>query len=1351
MVGVNIYRGKEIVMNQKLISWSDFLYIGLAFAVMLSVRGEYQDSFYMLIPVAVFFLLTGVKENVGRLTEFIKKFPIFAVLTVIWTLYYAFVENSGMKSYRYAATVFFIVFAGYAAAMCEKKELSVAFDRLWTVLFVLLLTGVVNYVIVREFGVRMHMFFLNPIPEGDAALVLALISLFYISDRRRKAAGVLLSVVVMIVAQLRHDTLLLLALLVIYAVIRRAEIKAFIGEKILRSRKGALITGLTLAAVVAAVALLVIKGARITALQALVQRFTNMFAATTKDVYLNYYGDHGLRFRVADLDLAINVFRNGGVLKRLFGGGVLYTYYKIKPMAELLVNASGGAAGPVENSFIALLSDYGAFAFILYTGVYVSTISTAIKSKTKSLRIQSLFLIFIMSVSAFSDMHYWTNIAFLIFVLAGVYLGELVKADEKKALYPALLFCAFLALFLYAMPILYSWMRTVITASVNGFGVFFTMFVFALAVVALLVALWNISVLGVSYVSDKKAASSDKMSLRNNYVSGIAGAAVLLLFFVFGTVQIAGAKKYVTPRIDAEKEILSLIIDNAKGSIYTDTYPYLYKKKLGSIKSTLFSGASLGAQHDTTVIMDVEDEAQVLSNAGFLYTPISKWDVVYTNDAAVQRALQEKGYLLTGYCTKSYSADLESGEYFEIYPGKYTATFALKLMENLPYSEDYQVCTLKLAQGKEEDIEEIDTEKEADKATVKPAVKDIATVPVMRSSFDENGECSVDMAFSAGGKDYSFRLLMDSDDKLELKPVEYTRTPDYDTHIVLNEKLKNVHEEYFDLEGEPIEISGGYHGLDYEYNDAGIWNMRRFLNLDLEPVVSTSGYAEIRRNLDGSQRVTREEYYGADGKPIALAQGQAAVEYEYDDNGNRTVDRYYDTEFKPVLYNVQFYYVRRTYDDKKHNILEEYFGTDEKPVLLSDGAAGYRREYDEDGNVTLQTYLGEDGSPALNTSGYAILRRAFDKDKRVLKEEYLDEAGAPIELAKGQASVEYEYDENGNRTVERYFDAEGNPVLFNGQYYCVKRTYNDKNQNILEEYLGTDEAPIALSDGACGYRREYDSAGNVTVTEYLGADGKPVLNTSGYAILRRAFDDKKQITREDYHDEADKPIALNKGQAAVEYEYDDAGNRTVYKYFDAENSPVLYNGQYWYLKVEFNDKKQNILEKYFGTDGNPIYLSDGAAGYRRGYDEAGNVNVLTYLDGDGNPTMNTSAYSTWRRSYNDKKQIVREEYYDTQDSPIALAQGQGAVEYEYDDAGNRTTDRYYDPEGNPTLYAGEFWYIVRTYNDKKQNVHEDYFDLDGKPILRPAGYSSVDIRYNEAGAVAGMTYYDLDGNVVSEE
>ncbi len=68
----------------------------------------------------------------------------------------------------------------------------------------------VNYVIVRDFGARMHMFFLNPIPEGDAALVLALISLFYITDRRRRAAGGLLSAVVMIVAQLRHDTLLLL-------------------------------------------------------------------------------------------------------------------------------------------------------------------------------------------------------------------------------------------------------------------------------------------------------------------------------------------------------------------------------------------------------------------------------------------------------------------------------------------------------------------------------------------------------------------------------------------------------------------------------------------------------------------------------------------------------------------------------------------------------------------------------------------------------------------------------------------------------------------------------------------------------------------------------------------------------------------------------------------------------------------------------------------------------------------------------------------------------------------------------------------------------------------------------------
>ena len=784
----------------------------------------------------------------------------------------------------------------------------------------------------------------------------------------------------------------------------------------------------------------------------------------------------------------------------------------------------------------------------------------------------------------------------------------------------------------------------------------------------------------------------NKIFSDNNKNSLITLACMIAIVTILMITTIIGVNKKNAVYIEQELSILELIADNTQGKIYADRLPVLYKNKVRGIDYSYLYSDDLCFKRNVTLITDAEDDKPSFFNKGFLYMQISDASAIYTNNPEVETLLNENGYNLHGYNNHIYKVDLgyeaelnnlkltgdgriclygdnkllDKGPYITLSTGKYTVSYLLHVVE-IPLDNDIELCQLTVSNQWGQNT--------------------IAQRSITADMADENGDITCQIPINGSGAGYEFKIDLLSDIAMDVKSIEYAKTPDYDTRIKVDDEWRKIREEYYDLEGNPIALENGY----------------------------------------------------------------SIVEYEYDEAGNRTVNRYYDADNKPVLYKGQYWYNEVTFNDLKQNILEKFYGTDGNPILLQDGAAGYRREYDENGNVSATTYLGLDGNPTTNTSGYTTWHRIYNDKKQIVREEYYDGNGQSILLPGGQAAVEYEYDELGNRIVNRYYDADNEPVLYNGQYWYNVLSYNDKKQNVLEKLYGTDGNPILLRDGAAGYRREYDENGNVSATTYLGLDGNPTTNTSGYTTWHRIYNDKKQIVREEYYDGNGQSILLSGGQAAVEYEYDEAGNRTVNRYYDANYEPVLYNGQYWYNEAIYNDLRQNILERFYGIEGNPILLPDGAAGYRRKYDENGNISATTYLGEDGNPTINISGFSTWHRFYNEKKQIVREEYYDVKNEAVTLLAGQGAVEYEYDDVGNRTVDRYYDVSGNPILYAGEYWYLVRTFNDKKQCVHEDYYGLDDKRILRSAGYCSVDIKYDEGGTIVGKTYFGLDGEVVAEE
>ncbi len=1198
-------------MKERLLSWNDYIYIGMALAVMIAAGGG--ENIYQLILVIVFFVITGIEDNIKLLTSFIKKYPIFAVLTGVWTVYFSTINGGEHISYGYAIMAFFVVFAGYCASASGKVEKAI--ERLWVILFAFMSVGIVNYIVVHDYGWRMSMFFTHHLAESYGAVVLGLVSMLYINDTKKKIAGIVLAFGVSIATLTRFESAVLVLAVVIYLFVIRKKIALLIheGTAALSSKKRIFVIVVIALFFMAIVILGKIRmGA---AIANLVELYKKSIASIGKDIYLDYFGDLSVKARIGGPVLTLDIIRDKAFWEVILGGGALSGYYKLRPLAMVLLRAWTNTAGPAENALMSLFSDFGMSAFVLYLCIFVSAIKNAIKSRNKNVRSASFFLCVVMILGMHSDMEYWMNMIFPVFIMIGIYLSELSIANEGRVFQAPFLFSCIVAVILLELDNVHSWIRTSISVSVMKNGSAATALCGIVIIAAMIIVMWCVSVVISEYVFDRRTTKK-RVIIMAFFTS------LMIAMIVFCNVQNSIAGRKVASQIDVERDIIKQIKASADGEIYNDTFPSIYNAKIGEINGTLFSGASLAARENATVIVSLDEEAQRLIDMGFLYQPISEWDAVYSNDPGVISALKRMGFNPTGYYSIEKQVDLERlaamnglkmnedgalvlngtkdavtyGPDISNYWGKYTATFGL-MIKNGEYSEDYPVCALAI---KRKDAEEIQ-----------------ASVLIKRSMFDDNGKISYPLTFDGVWGECDFRVTMYSDELLEISTISYKRSPEYDTHVRADNEGNVIREEYYDLEGNPIEIDGGYHGVEYEYSSAGDWTKKVFLGMNYEPTITNSGYAIIERELNGDHKVTRERYYDDKHEPIALGQGQAVVEHEYDENMNCTVDRYYDTEGAPTLYNGQFWYVYRTYDDNHHIVFEQYYGIDNEPTILSDGSTGYRREYDDEGNVVVTTYLGIDGKPVINTSGYAILRRMFNENNRIVREDYYDEYDNPVVLSTGQAAVEYEYDEAGNRTVNRYYDVDNKPVLYGGQYWYNELSYNDLKQSILEKFYGTDGNPILQPNGAAGYQRSYDYNGNVNVCTYLGNDGKPTTNIWKYSTWRRTYNEERQVIREEYYGIDNKPVELSGGQGAVEYEYDDAGNVITERYFDGSGNSVLYAGEFWYVVRTYNGQKQIVHEDYYGLDNKLILRPAGYCSVDIRYDESGALVGKTFYNLNG--------------------------------------------------------------------------------------------------------------------------------------
>ncbi len=395
------------------------------------------------------------------------------------------------------------------------------------------------------------------------------------------------------------------------------------------------------------------------------------------------------------------------------------------------------------------------------------------------------------------------SIAFPVLLFIGMYLNELYKVGEQKLIYAPMLFAGVFGIALLAFEHIHSEIRTTISSFALHKG--WLILLGAILLLTVLVFLWESCAFVTGWFCEKTIQKR-----RLAYIGASLGLASVIVGVCF--FQDSRVFSTVIDRIDSEKSVIDVMKNGAVGDIYNDTFPSFYDARIGGIKGTLFSGASLGATRDVTVIVDRSEEAQRMLDMGFLYTPISEQDAVYTNDQGVINALKDMGYNPRGYYTEKIIVDLVGnadetvlkqddggieigtidepvviGSVDAFYPGEKSASYKLKISNDSEEENEYKICSLT--------IKKRDSDKKA------------ATIDVIREMFDENGELSIELPFSLSGADYDFLVEKNVDEKLFIDEISYIRTPEYDVHVIVNEQGEVISKEYFDLDGNHLDIA----------------------------------------------------------------------------------------------------------------------------------------------------------------------------------------------------------------------------------------------------------------------------------------------------------------------------------------------------------------------------------------------------------------------------------------------------------------------------------------------------------------------------------------------------------------
>ncbi|WP_026523808.1 hypothetical protein [Butyrivibrio sp. MB2005] len=402
--------------------WKDYLGLGLLVSIIISLLDYSRDGYLHIALVIAFIFLSGLKESVRLLISFIRKHPIIVVLMGILTVYFRIFSRTEPFSDKFSVSVYLLIFSGYVIGNVSDN-IKENYVLVWKALMVLSVMALFHYVQVFQNGERMSAAFQNPVLEADAMIVLLLISVLYIDNVYMKIAGIVIANVCIVLTSVRVCMIMAFFIVILYVFIHR-DIVVDRVRTIDSNKRNVLIVGVVICGLLLGV---VFRNALFNIFVITVTRFGALFRVIKGDFSLG--NDYSIGTRVLAIREILKLYPEGTIIEMLLGRGQLHGYYAIKnSMSELTgVNAASEYAGPIENTLLSILYDYGLLSAALYAVVFIKISISAIISKDNTIRRVAIFSFCMIVLSLFVDMEYWMNLSFVLFTGIGIYIGATDK------------------------------------------------------------------------------------------------------------------------------------------------------------------------------------------------------------------------------------------------------------------------------------------------------------------------------------------------------------------------------------------------------------------------------------------------------------------------------------------------------------------------------------------------------------------------------------------------------------------------------------------------------------------------------------------------------------------------------------------------------------------------------------------------------------------------------------------------------------------------------------------------------------------------------------------------------------
>lgn len=413
--------------------WREYLAWGFAFAIILSLVDYSHDSFACVYPVLIFILIDGIKENGKIILSFIREYAIVAIFVAIEFVYFLF-QNELPVSYRLPIAAFVVAFAGYRIGVEGEAFVKAALIRLAILVLVTIFAGVLwkitntNYaahyfqvagLYFESYWNRLMSVYVHPIIAASVFMSVMLIMVFMSKKKLYSLFFAGAGMLPLILTMSRGALITYCMGLVAYCALNKK--REWITEAVPHIDWKIKVVGL----VVLIGALVAFAVSRLELIKASLAMFIDRF------VHMQGVDN---QYRVDAVVTTLKDYARGSIPDIIMGKGMQQAYNMLDVNEGLIQKYGIGWPGPIDNTFISVLYDFGLIGEILFVLMLVFAFAFLVKSKSRLVCGVAVAVISLLIQGLTTDFEYWCTTSFLLYSSVGLLMG-LYKSESCGKLF----------------------------------------------------------------------------------------------------------------------------------------------------------------------------------------------------------------------------------------------------------------------------------------------------------------------------------------------------------------------------------------------------------------------------------------------------------------------------------------------------------------------------------------------------------------------------------------------------------------------------------------------------------------------------------------------------------------------------------------------------------------------------------------------------------------------------------------------------------------------------------------------------------------------------------------------------